>query len=236
MHATDIPEDIADRMSTARGDRSHLAKGLDPATTALVVIDLQDGFMREGALIEVPMARSVVDNVNRLSGALRAAGGKVAYTRYTYDPDEPTAWGAFFDRFLAPERSAAQKQVFAKGAPDHGLWARLEVADGDYIVDKTRYSAFTPGTCDFPAWLEQNGIETLIVTGTLSNCCCESTARDAMQYGYDVIYVTDANATLTDAEHQATLCNMGTLFADLADTEALVEAMTGAAKPLAQAG
>lgn len=236
MHATDIPEIIAARMGTTRGGRTHLAKGLDPATTALVVIDLQDGFMREGSLIEVPMARAIVDNVNRLSGALRAAGGKVSYTRYTYDPDEPKAWGAFFDRFLDPARSAAQKEVFAKGAPDHGLWAGLEVAAEDYVVDKTRYSAFTPGTCDFPAWLEENGIETVIVTGTLSNCCCESTARDAMQYGYDVIYVTDANATLTDAEHQATLCNMGTLFAELADTETLVEALAAEASPLAQAG
>lgn len=236
MHATDIPDDIAERMSTARGGQTHLAKGLTPATTALVVIDLQDGFMREGALIEVPMARAIVDNVNRLSGALRAAGGKVSYTRYTYDPDEPKAWGAFFDRFLDPGRSAAQKEVFAKGAPDHGLWAGLEIAKGDYIVDKTRYSAFTPGTCDFPDWLEQNGIETVIITGTLSNCCCESTARDAMQYGYDVIYVTDANATLTDAEHQATLCNMGTLFAELADTETLIAAVSAGANPLAQAG
>ena len=77
---------------------------------------------------------------------------------------------------------------------------------------------FTEGTSALPSWLAANGIRTVIITGTLSNCCCESTARDAMQYGYEVIYVADANATLSDAEHGATLVNMATLFADVATT------------------
>jgi ureidoacrylate peracid hydrolase len=67
----------------------------------------------------------------------------------------------------------------------------------------------------------------LIVTGTLSNCCCESTARDAMQLNYQVIFVTDGNAALTDAEHNATLHNMCFLFADVMSTEEVLELIGG---------
>jgi ureidoacrylate peracid hydrolase len=59
----------------------------------------------------------------------------------------------------------------------------------------------------------------VLITGTLTNCCCESTARDAMQFNYRVLFVADANAALTDAEHAATLHSMAFVFADLYDTE-----------------
>ncbi|MDQ2093584.1 cysteine hydrolase family protein [Rhodalgimonas zhirmunskyi] len=219
MHKTNLDPDIEDRIIASRGPDSTFAKHLDPATTALLVIDLQNGFMEPGALIEVPMARSVVDHVNSLSAALRAAGGKVAYSRYTADLSEPKPWNSFLNRFLSPEKSEAQLKEFAPGAHGHALWDGLDVQDGDYTFDKTRFSCLTPGTSPLLGWLEDNAIETVIITGTLSNCCCESTARDAFQYGYDVIFVTDANATVTDDEHRATLHNMGMLFAELADTE-----------------
>ena len=235
MHKTNIAADITERTTVSRGQNSHIARGFDPATTLLLVIDLQDGFMREGALLEVPTAREIVPNVNKMIAATRASGGKVAFSRYTADLDEPKPWTAFFDRFLSAERSKAQLEVFAPGAPDHGLWAGLDVAAEDYVFDKTRFSCLTPGTSPLQAWLEAEGIETIIITGTLSNCCCESTARDAMQFDYDVIYVSDANATLTDAEHQATLCNMSALFGDVVDTDTVISAMSGDV-PLARAG
>jgi len=74
--------------------------------------------------------------------------------------------------------------------------------------------------------LQLHHIDTLIITGTLSNCCCESTARDAMQMNYKVIFVSDANAALTDAAHNATLENMATLFADVMSTAEVLTAMT----------
>jgi ureidoacrylate peracid hydrolase len=73
--------------------------------------------------------------------------------------------------------------------------------------------------------LQDRGIDTLIVTGTLTNCCCESTARDAMQFNYKVIFVSDANATLSDAEHNATLNNMCALFADVMSTDEVIEVL-----------
>jgi ureidoacrylate peracid hydrolase len=79
--------------------------------------------------------------------------------------------------------------------------------------------------------LQARGIDTLIITGTLTNCCCESTARDAMQMGYKIIFVSDANATLSDAEHNATLISMTTIFADVMDTKHLLGVIEKSRKP-----
>jgi len=94
------------------------------------------------------------------------------------------------------------------------------------LVDKTRFGAFVPGASRLHEILQEKDIDTLIITGTLSNCCCESTARDAMQMNYKIIFVSDANAALTDAAHSATLENMTFLFADVMPTSQVIAAIT----------
>jgi len=217
MHKIDIPAEIAARAMRARG-RDHIFERIEAARTAHIVVDLQNGFMAEGAPVEVPTAREIVPNVNRICAALRQAGGTNVFLRYTYDPAESRPWTTRYSEYLSPERSAAHKTTFHRGAELWQLWPLLDVGTNDLIVDKTRFSAFVPGTCALNDMLEARGIDTLIVTGTLTNVCCESTTRDAMQRNYRVIFVADGNAALTDAEHNATLCNMVTLFADVMTT------------------
>ena len=217
MHKIDIPAEIAARAIRARG-RDHIFERIEAARTAHIVVDLQNGFMAEGAPVEVPTAREIVPNVNRICAALRQAGGTNVFLRYTYDPAESRPWTTRYSEYLSPERSAAHKTTFHRGAELWQLWPLLDVGTNDLIVDKTRFSAFVPGTCALNDMLEARGIDTLIVTGTLTNVCCESTTRDAMQRNYRVIFVADGNAALTDAEHNATLCNMATLFADVMTT------------------
>ncbi|MEM7522189.1 MAG: cysteine hydrolase [Pseudomonadota bacterium] len=226
MHKIDLPDHILERAAILRGRSDKIFGEIAPERTAHVVVDLQNGFMREGAPVEVPAAREIVENVNAVSAALRAAGGLVVYLRYTYDPDEPIGWTAWYDDTLAPEIAAGQKEAFAAGALDHQLWPALDVLEGDLIVDKTRFSGFVHGTCSLHEILSNAGIDTLIITGTLTNCCCESTARDANQLNYRVIFATDANATHTDEEHNATLANMATLFADIQSTEEICETIS----------
>lgn len=223
MHKIEIAPEVLARSKALRGDREVLYPTIDPARTAHVVVDLQNGFMREGAPVEVPVAREIVDNVNAITGALREAGGRIIYLRFTYVEGEPFPWTHWYGHVLKPEESAKMKRDFAPGAHDHALWPDLDVQDGDLIVDKSRYSGLVPGTSKLDEVLEELGIETVIITGTVTNCCCESTARDAMQRDYKVIFVTDGNAALTDAEHNATLGSMVALFADLQSTERLVK-------------
>ncbi len=233
MHKIQIPEEIVARSKRIRGERDVLYPTIDPSRTAHVVVDLQNGFMREGAPVEVPIAREIVDNVNAITGALREAGGHVIYLRFTYVEGEPFPWSHWYGEVLSPSESEKMKRDFAPGAHDHALWPTLDVQEGDRIIDKSRYSGLVPGTSTLDEALEELGIDTVIITGTLTNCCCESTARDAMQRDKRVIFVTDGNASITDAEHNATLGNMLALFADLQSTERLLQTISDSRQAVA---
>jgi ureidoacrylate peracid hydrolase len=224
MHKIDIPAEIIARSRRARG-RDHIVEAIDSVHTAHLIVDLQQGFMAEGALVEVPIARAIVPNVNTISAAMRKAGGLNIFLRYTYDEDEPQPWASWYGRYMAADTSTAFKNAFTRGAEPWQLWPLLDVQPSDLIVEKTRFSALVPGTCRLDEILQARGIETLIITGALTNVCCESTARDAMQRNYTVIFVADGNATLTDAEHNATLSNMAMLFADVMTTAEIAAAI-----------
>ncbi|MGE5722006.1 MAG: cysteine hydrolase family protein [Sphingomonadales bacterium] len=217
MHKVELSQDLIARLTDERGGRLHVLDRIDPARTAHLIVDLQNGFMEPGAPVEVPAAREIVPNVNAISRAIRAAGGVNIFLRFT-TPEVPDSWSTFYER---SSRATAEthRRAFTPGAHYWELWPQLDVDAADLMVDKQRFAAFIPGTCDLHRMLQDRGIDTLIVTGTLTNCCCESTARDAMQFNYRVVFVTDANAALTDAEHNATLNNMLFLFADVMSTD-----------------
>ncbi len=226
MHASEIPPHVRARVAAMLGDRPPAA--IDPRRTAHVVVDLQVGFMEPGGLVEVPVAREIVPQVNAISRALRAAGGVNAFIRFTVDLDEPQYWAPMYDPMPDDYRATFARE-FGAGGHAHALWPELDIAPSDLIVDKTRFSAFIPGTCDLDAMLKARGIDTLIVTGTVTNCCCESTVRDAMQMGYRVLFVQDGNAAFDDASHNATLASLaGLMFAEVVTAEAAI-ARLGAA-------
>ena len=222
MHNILLDPDLVSRLKSERGGQLHTIQAIDPARTAHIVIDMQNGFMEPGAPVEVPMARAIVPQVNRISAAMRAAGGLNVFVSFTTPATALDSWSSFYRRFPEEERRAHQR-AFEHGAHHWQLWSGLDVDDAvDLRIEKQRFGAFIPGTCDLDEFLRARDIDTLIISGTLSNCCCESTARDAMQLNYQVIFVSDANAALTDAEHGATLNNMAALFADVMDVEEIV--------------
>ena len=219
MHEIRISPEARAFAIAQRGGADHVFDTVDMSRTAHVVIDLQNGFMEPGAPVEVPVARDIVANVNAISRAVRAAGGVNVFLRMTVDAESMKSWSNWFKYFHTPRSTTDFQESFGRGRHYWELWPELDVADGDLMVDKTRFGAFVPGASDLHAVLQARGIDTLIVTGTLSNCCCESTARDAMQMNYKLIFVADANAALTDAAHNATLDNMCMLFADVLTTD-----------------
>ena len=220
MHNVTIPANIVERVRKVRGG-DHIYESLDMSKVAHVCVDMQVGFVAEGAPIEVPMTRQIAKTINTISAAIREAGGLNVFTRYTYDPTEKVSWDHWF-KTLGQTQLEAQAKM-GPGMPDWEMDPLMEVLEGDIIVDKTRFSALIPETCDMDAMLKAKGVDTLIITGTLTNCCCESTARDALQMGYKVIFMSDANATLSDEEHLGTLLSMYTIFADVMDTPYLLD-------------
>lgn len=198
-------------------------RALEGPRTALLVIDLQDFFMAPGMPMEVPAARDVVPNVNRLAGAVRDAGGLVVWLRMTASADAPR-WGAFFA--MRPGwMEEAMAELLRPGQPGHRLWADLAVQPEDLVLDKTRFSALIQGSSDLDAELRARGIDTVLVTGTLSNVCCESTARDALMLDYRVAFVSDANAARDELTHSAVLFSLAGVFADVPTTDEVVAAL-----------
>jgi ureidoacrylate peracid hydrolase len=219
MHHIEIPQSVVDRAVARRG-RRHVYPTLDASKTALLVIDLQNGFVAPGFPGELPMAREIVPNVNRLASALRQAGGHVYWIRHTQVVPGEAPWQRF-DEFGA-SWGASLGETLVDGHAGHALYSSLDVCDADEIVDKTRFSAFIQGSSDLHQRLAARGIDTVIVTGTVTNVCCESTARDAMMLDYKVHFVADANAARTDDEHNGTLCNMVLWFADVRTSDELL--------------
>ena len=221
MHKISIPQAAIDRVLKRR-DLLHVFRDIEGARTAHIVVDLQNGFMAPGQPIEISAAREIVPNVNRISATLRAAGGLVVYIRNTIDATAKETWSVWFTYLSGEKRLECVEAAFVDGSHGHSLWPGLEIQPGDLTVNKTRFSAFAPGSSELHAILQERKIDTLIITGTATDVCCESTARDAMMMNYKVIFVSDGTATHSDDEHNAALGNLVSYFADVRSTNEVV--------------
>ena len=225
MHKIALPEAAAAR--ALRFDH------LDPARTAVLVVDLQNFFVSEADGVPVATARAIVPNVNRLTRAFRGAGATIVFIKHTVSDDPRFALPAWqCDPAFAGGVVALTLDRLREGRSGHALYAELEVAEADLVVPKHRYSAFLPNSSDLDAILRARGIDTLVVTGATTNVCCESSARDAAMLDYKVLFPSDANAAMTDDFHNATLLNIGFLFADIRSTDAMIAMLPqGGARP-----
>ncbi|WP_404476423.1 cysteine hydrolase family protein [Novosphingobium sp. BL-52-GroH] len=215
VHSIELPD-----WAVVRGRIHNDFPALDGARTALVAIDMQTVFMEPGEVFGNPQALDIADKVNRAAHVVRAAGGKVYWTRQTTSAEPPLAMPAWqYDMTDTTVRTAVE--VMRAGTPSHAIHPAMDVRDGDPVVDKYRYSAFMCPAQGLKSALEGTGIDTLVIAGTLTNCCCESTARDANMMGYKVVFLSDATATVTDEEHNAALLNVCIMFADVRRTDEL---------------
>jgi ureidoacrylate peracid hydrolase len=220
MHSYVTPQSVKDRVLRRQGKLlSH--ETIDASRTALVVIDMQNFFVAEGFMAEVPEARDIVPNINRMAKALRAAGGTVVWIQTTA-VGALEQWGNHHKHMLTPDRAEKRLAQLDESNDGFKIYPKLEVLPADLRIKKIKYSAFIPGSSDIDAQLKTRGIETLLITGTVTNVCCESTARDAMMFDYRVAMLSDGNASLSDEEHAASLNNFLIFFGDVMTTDEAV--------------
>ncbi len=221
LQGATISDTIVERVVARRG-AEHCFAELDPARTALVVIDLQHAFMNEAVGHAVcPAARDIVPAVNRLAAALRETGGGVFWVRMTHDQRSLDEWSVAHE-MASPAMREKRVAALSEGGLGHQLWPDLEIRPQDEIVNKFRYSAFLPGTSDLPERLRARGFDTVLITGTVTNVCCESSARDANMTNFRTIMVSDGNAANTQEEHDASLSAFYNIFGDVMDTDMIV--------------
>ena len=229
MHKIAIPQNVIDRVVARRG-KEHVYDQLDPARTALIVVDMQNAFILPGvAFAPIKMAAEIVPNINKLARAMREAGGTVVWIVTTYTKAVETEWSTYYG-LSTPTYGAKRSAALTKGSKGHQLWSSLEVQPDDPIVEKKRFSAFIQGSSALDKVLSERGIDTLLITGTVTGVCCESTARDAMMLNYKVVMVTDGNAAYNDEEHNAALTAFYATFGDIMPTDMLVDILARDAK------
>jgi nicotinamidase-related amidase len=190
---------------------------------ALIVIDMQNDFLKPGGVLcfdNTPM--TVVPNIKRLIDLCHKLQVPVIYTK-TLLKDQYS---------ISPLEVCYQPVLLQKGMRE-GTWGaeiidELTPAPEDQIIIKHRYDAFFNTNLE----LMLNNIrglgmvDTVIIAGTVTNVCCESTARAAFMRDYKVVFVSDANGTSDEEAHGATLKNISRFFGRVIDTDALIAALT----------
>ena len=204
MHKIEIAQQAIDISMRRRSQVQPFAE-IEPRKTALLVVDMQTGFVAPGAVAEIPMAREIVPNINRLATALRQAGGTIVWIISTYGPGAERDWTTFFNFIITGEASERFRLAFQDGKPEHELWRGLDRRPDDLVVSKNRLTPFADPAQALERLLRKRGVDMALVVGTVTNVCCECTARDAAMRNFKTIMISDANASRNDAEHNATL-------------------------------
>ncbi|CAI9297762.1 unnamed protein product [Lactuca saligna] len=173
----------------------------NPKTSVLLVIDMQNHF----SSIAKPIIPSITTTIN----TCRRASIPVIFTRHCHkSPADHAMLGEWWGNDLIID-----------GTPDSELMPEIGRREEELVVEKNTYSGFR-GT-QLEERLKDMGVEEVIVTGVMTNLCCETTAREAFVRGFRVFFSTDATATSSEELHQATLMNMAYGFAYLVDCKTL---------------
>jgi len=196
---------------------------IDPATTALVVVDMQYasthkdhgfqklyqeiGMKQETSYFQDRLRDEVIPNIQRLLAGFREAGAHVVYLTVGSERED---YGDFCSRRLSRIDLWREKGVGVPYArttdPSHAIIPQLQPQEGDLVINKTTASAFNSSS--FGQTLNEQGITTLVFTGVGTNYCVEMTFRDASDRGFQCILVEDAAATSTREMHDRAVDTM----------------------------
>ena len=223
MHQFELSSESKAKLVSRLG-RPFMIEAIDPARTALIVVDMQNYFVAPGYPFETPVAREIVPHVNRLADGLRSAGGSVVWIE-NVAPDSSAADWPSYARRQSENHWKTRDEFLQPGHEGFALWPELSPQADDLRVQKTRFSAFIEGASELENILRARAIDTLLITGVATNICCESTARDAMMRGFDVIMVIDACAAPSDELHAASLTNFYEFFGDVRTSDEVMELM-----------
>ena len=185
---------------------------LAPAKTALVVVDMQNDFVKEGGTLVVPDAEGTIPEIRDLLEKARSSGAKVVFTQDTHAEGDPE-WGIW------PEHAR-------EGTWGWGIVDELAPREDELVVRKVRYDAFYGTHLDH--FLRLWGTETLVVCGTVANICVHYTAASAALRWYDVVIPKDATSALDPFDLESSLRQTAFLFNGEISTSAALRFGDGA--------
>ncbi|WP_244435802.1 isochorismatase family protein, partial [Bradyrhizobium elkanii] len=161
---------------------------IDPARTVMIVVDMQNDFVAEGAKLRSAQAAAMVPRLAQTLKACRDKGIRVVYTAHVHRRDGSDM--GLYDDLYSP---IADRSSLVDGTEGVEIFNDLAPAPGEHVIKKHRYSAFF--ATDLDLILREWGITTVIISGTTTENCCHATARDAMFHNYKVVFLSDATGT-----------------------------------------
>lgn len=197
---------------------------LVPSRTALVVVDMQNDFVRAGAPMEVPTARDTLDAHRALIAAARELAMPVIFTRFLAGPEPSLVWR--WSPRLAPPDRACWKGVLrtyddvTDELDGSAVVDELGVQPDDPQVEKYGYDAFHETHA--AALLRAHARDTIIVTGTVTQICVSDTVRGAFHRGIGVVVAADAVSSYDEELHRTTLRGLELKYARVADSSAII--------------
>jgi len=188
---------------------------LNVAASALMVIDMQEFFLDAASPTFTCGGVAILPNLKRLIDVYRQAGRPVIFTRHVHHPGDLDCgiMGWWW------------KGKCIEGSPESEIHADLAPLPDDKIVDKHRYSAFY--NTDLETVLRCLGVEDVVVSGVMTNLCCESTARDAYYRDYRVFFPADGTGSICEEMHLASLLNLAFGFAYVTTCDAVMGELRG---------
>jgi len=207
---------------TDSGESGALSRG----ASALIVVDMQNGFLVEGRSFsrmgcDIERLHSVIDPCYELVGAAQIAKVPTIFTRFVYQPGYADA--GVTSRGLFP--AIQQEQGLLEGSEDAEIVGELRRGSrSGFVIDKSRYSAFY-GTRLLPL-LTGLRVQTLVVCGITTSMCVESTVRDAAQRDYRTYVVVDATEDFSKERRDHSLSAMGYGFAWLLSSQRVISEWT----------
>jgi len=218
------------------------ALALDWSRAALMVIDVQNyGANPQVGLLEMlgreqpaiasyvtdRIERVMLPNIGRLIDAFHAGGREVVYTRHgALLPDGRDLIARRRQRNTDAEDQTGRTALWSRGTFEHEIVRGLEPRADDLVVDKNSSSPFNGTGID--QLLRNLGVTTLVLTGTATDMCVETTARDAADRGYDVVVVEDATATYYPRHHVAALSAIARVYGQVWTSHEVLDAVAAA--------
>jgi nicotinamidase-related amidase len=212
QHPSGIPEKIVRKVVARRG-RLHAFEAIDPKATALVVIDLD-----EATVANDDVSQRMTETVNALATAVRQGGGVVAWVL-----SRMSTMPRHFSAILGADLATRYFNDGQAGGAGTRLWHALDRKPDDVVATKSGASAFFPGKCDLTPQLDARGVDTILIAGAVTNICCESSARDAVELDYKVIMISDALSGHAHGLHEATLATFYRIFGDVRPSEDVIQ-------------
>jgi biuret amidohydrolase len=161
---------------------------IEPSKTAMIVVDMQNDFVAEGAKLQSKQAHALVPRLAATLRFCREHGIHVIYTSHVHRKDGCDM--GLYDDLYGP---IADRSSLVDGTPGVEIYADLAPAPGEHVIKKHRYSAFF--STDMDLILREWGITSVVISGTTTENCCHATARDAMFHNYKVAFLSDATGT-----------------------------------------